>query len=92
MPASLEGRDEDLSVEDAVAKLEETYSSSKSALKQAFHDFVEHGRPPQVEDRRAGRFSYPKLHACSTVRSNGQSHRPWGGHPGNVLPRQRWSP
>lgn len=61
MPASIEGRDEDLSVEDAVAKLEEIYSSSKSALKQAFHDFVDHGRPPQVEDRRAGRFSYPKL-------------------------------
>lgn len=50
-----------LSPEEAVAKLEAIYSSSKSALQTAFDDFVENGRTPLIEDRESGRFSYPRL-------------------------------
>lgn len=46
---------------EAVDKLEAIYETSKAALREAFHAFVDKGTTPSVEDRRAGRFSYPRL-------------------------------
>lgn len=46
---------------EAVDKLEAIYEQSSSALRQAFNAFVENGTTPDVEKRKAGCFSYPRL-------------------------------
>ena len=46
---------------EAVDNLQAIYDESRIALRDAFNAFVEKGAVPSVEDRRAGRFSYPRL-------------------------------
>lgn len=46
---------------EAADKLEAIYADNKAALRAAFDAFVENGTPPSVNDRKAGRFSYPRL-------------------------------
>lgn len=49
------------SASEAVDKLEAIYEQSSSSLREAFNAFVEKGATPNVEQRKAGCFSYPRL-------------------------------